>query len=406
VSRWRSLIVPVLLASGFIIRLWLTWKQGPTGDNQSFAHAANALREFGFEFYSHVNAEDRDYSYPPGYLPFLLAADWLSTTSFVFGLQFHQIIRLVPTAADIALAWIVQARLPAERHALRALAAGTIALGPSFVASSGLEAQLDSVAILPAVVAVLFWQKEIARRAVWCGLLIGIGVAIKTTPILVVLALLPTAVSVRESLRLLSATALVPAISLMPFVLVDWTGTSNTLEYAGYPGAGAISLLVQPSLGSHYLGDYDFSSAYLFPQQWGWLLTAGGLAITVALCLRSRLAPVQSAAILWLVVYATSINWFPQYLAWGLPFLLMSGFVLPIVTAELLLAPALLLTYAGGLVVWQPPAHWLGPLYTALLDILWCMAAAGAVVLLRRLVIAPRNDLGADRPPLSVAEIA
>lgn len=395
----RRAYVPLVLAVGLVIRLLLAWKWDATGDNTSFATAVNDLREYGFHFYSYVNAVDRDYSYPPGYLPVLFCADWLTTHLSALGLQFHQVIRAVPIVVDIALAWIVQANLPPKRYVLRAMAAGAIALGPSFIASSAMEAQLDAVAILPGVIAVLLWQKDIARRALWCGLLIGLGVAIKTTPALLILALLPTATSVRESIRLLASAVAVPAIALLPFAIVDWTGTMSTLKYAGYPGAGAISLLVQPGLAEHYVGDYDFSSAYTFPQQWGWVLTVLGVACAAALCFRARLAAVPSAAVLYLVVYATSINWFAQYLAWGLPFLLMSGFVIPVVVTEVILVPVQLLAYTGGLVVWHPQPPWRGWIYAALMDALWLAAAVGAVVLLRRLASSPRDGLGILRSP-------
>jgi hypothetical protein len=400
----RRAFVSLVLAFGLAVRILLAWKWGPTGDNASFEAAANDLREYGFHFYSHVNAEDRDYSYPPGYLPVLLVAHWLTTPLAVVGLQFHQIVRVVPVVVDIVLAWIVQANLPPKRYLLRGMAAGAIALGPSFIVSSAMEAQLDAVAILPAVVAALLWQKKVARRALWCGLLIGIGVSIKVTPALLILALLPTAVSVRESLRLLTGAVVVPAISLAPFAIADWTGTAATLRYAGYPGAGAISLLVQPGLGEHYVGDYEFSSAYPLLQQWGWVLTVAAVACGAAVCFRARLAAVPSAAVLWLVVYATSMNWFPQYMAWGLPFLLMSGFVVPVVVAELIIAPTLALAYTGGLGLWHPPIRWSGLLYAALMDVLWCAAAASAFVLLRRLSISPRDGLGMRHSPANLCQ--
>jgi hypothetical protein len=294
---------------------------------------------------------------------------------------------------DVVLAWLVQAILPRQRYGLRVLAAAAIALGPSFVISSASEAQLDAVAILPGVVAVLLWQRGGARRALWCGLLLGLGAAIKVTPALLLLALLPTAVSRRESVRLLAGALAVPAVLLVPFATADWGGTTATLRYTGFPGAGGIAVLVQPGLAGHYLGDYDLSSAYPLLQQWGWLLTAAGIACAAMLLFRARVAPIPAAAVLWLTVYATSVNWYPQYLAWGFPFLLLAGYVVPVAVAELILTPTLLLAYRsklGPLSDLLPSGRSEVLLYTALMDFLWLAAALGAIMLLRRVALVPR----------------
>ena len=129
-------------------------------------------------------------------------------------------------------------------------------------------------------------------------------------------------------------------------------------------------------------------------QQWGWLLTATGLICAAVLCFRAGLAAIPAAAVLWLVIYATSVNWYPQYLAWGVPFLLLSGYVVPVAVAELILAPTLLLAYRSKLGPFSNvlPSGRSGALfYAGLMDLLWLAAAISAVVLLRRLASLPRT---------------
>jgi hypothetical protein len=218
-------------------------------------------------------------------------------------------------------------------------------------------------------------------------LLLGLGCAIKTAPILLILALLPTAVSRREMVRLAAWAAAIPLAVLAPFVVADPSGTVAALRYGGFPGAGGIGLLVQPGLARHYLGDYDLSSANELLQRLGWLLTAGGVTVSTVTAFRAKLSAIPAAALLWLGVYATGINWYPQYLAWGVPFFLMAGWVWPVAAADLALLPTIVIAYRdrlpGALV---PPGSVGVPLYAGLMDALWLTATVAFVVIVAGLL--------------------
>src|SRR5207248_1360698 len=104
-----------------------------------------------------------------------------------------------------------------------------------------------------------------------------------------------------------------------------------------------------------------------------------------------------------------SVNWYPQYLDWGLPFLLLSGAVFSVALAEVALAPTLLLAYAGlearfGLAVHVGDAA--TAFYVGLMDVLWLAAAIGAGVLLRRARRSARSSCRVQPPagPLSFPE--
>jgi uncharacterized membrane protein len=388
----RDRMVWLVLAGGLVLRVWLAWRQPPTGDLASFLAAVQGLQRWGLRFYGHVNAVDpaapfssRNYSYPPGYLPWL----WWSVRAATGGVRFWHLARIPPIAADLALAWLVAAELGRRgaTSGARALAAATIAFGPSFVVSSAVEGQIDAVAILPAVVAVLVWERgDAERRALIAGLLIGVGAAIKTAPFLVVLALLPTAVSRREMLRVIAWAAAVPAALVLPFLVADPSGTFAALRYGGFPGAGGVSLLLQPGLGRHYLGDYDLSSAYPAVQSFGWLLTAAGVAVATVVAARARLSATRAAALLWLAVYVTGVNWYPQYLAWGVPFLVLAGYAIPVGLAELALLPTLMIAYRDRLPsALVPGASVSVPVYVVVMDLLWVAAAVGLVLMIANL---------------------
>ncbi len=386
-SRWW---VGAVLIGGLLLRAWLAATQAPTGDLASFLAAVQGFQRWGFGFYTHVNAYNpefpfsyRNYSYPPGYLPWL----WLSARAASGGVRFWHLARILPVLADIVLAWLV-ARELARRGAstaIQAIAAAAIAFGPSFVVSSGIEGQIDAVAILPAFVAVLVWERgDPEHRALLAGLLIGAGAAVKTVPMLVLLALLPTAVSRREILRVSVCALAVPALLLLPFLLADLSGTVGTLRYGGSPGAGGIGLVLQPGLARHYLGDYDLSSANAALQSFGWVITAIGVAVAALAAFRARLPAMTASTLIWLAVYATGVNWYPQYLAWGVPFFLVDGLTVPVAAAEIALLPTLLVAYRSRLPAALVPDGDLGVgIYVGVMDALWLAAVIGFLARLR-----------------------
>src|SRR5215212_345127 len=91
--------VGLVLALGLLLRAWVAWDQAPTGDLASFLVAVQSLQRWGLRFYGHANAFDpaapfgyRNYSYPPGYLPWL----WASTKAAGGSVRFWHVARIPP----------------------------------------------------------------------------------------------------------------------------------------------------------------------------------------------------------------------------------------------------------------------------------------------------------------------
>jgi uncharacterized membrane protein len=390
-SRYRRALF-LLLAFGLAIRLVVAFTQPVTGDVIFRLQAVAGLRQWGLGFYSHVNdigallPAHRAYFYPPGFLPWLLLSDalhgWL-------GVPFAAVERIPAVTADVALAWLVAwyVRRRGAPGWIALVAAALIVFGPSFFLSSALEGELDPVAILPAVLAVIVWERDRSpRRALAAGLLIGLGASIKSVPILTVLALLPSARSRREGLTLLGAAAAVPLAAMAPFLVVDPSGAAGSVQHIGFPGAGGLQLLIQPSLAWHYLGDYVFrlSDASRALQLHGWILTVAALVAVTIVLVRRRPPPVVGVSLVWLVVYATAVNWQAQYIAWGVPFFLMAGWIWQVAVVDAVLLPVMVITYAGyrgfDPISWVP-GSWRPAAYFACVEALWAMAAVGAILL-------------------------
>jgi len=274
--------------------------------------------------------------YPPGFFPLIAAA---GSAASRLGIGFEELLRIPGVLADAGIAWLVQGYLAGQGYGPRArvAAAALVALAPAFGIISADHGQIDAVAILPAVGALLVWERAAPdRRALAAGLLIGLGAALKTTPVFVVLALLPWARSRREAGTLVAASLLVPLAALAPFLLADGHGVLRALGYHGAPGFGGISLFVQPDLASGWLGtevvrltDASRTVSDAAP---------GILALTLAalgvLLWRVRPPVAVGASLVYLAVYVSGVDFFLNYLVWGLPFFLMAGWLWPVALLE------------------------------------------------------------------------
>jgi len=342
------------IVAGLLARLVIAFKTyGVPYDTESFEAVRRVLGTRPLDLYSIVNGDPFfRWPYPPAFLPFVTLAGWLSDTT---GLPFHGWVQVPQIAADAIIAWLVQhyLGLRGAQERVRLAAAALVALGPSFAIVSGFHGQIDSFAILPAVAALVVWERSAPdlRRAVIAGALIGLGTSVKTVPLLVLFALLPSTRSWRERLALFAPAAAIPLLMLVPFLLATGDDTVNSLrQHKALPGVGGISLLVQPELAGVWLTGSGVSltslSRTLLDNQM--LLVAAVMAPFAALLAIRRVSPAAAATVLWLVFYVFGVAFVFQYAVWGLPFALMAGYVWQVAAVQAaLLVPSVLLYQRG-----------------------------------------------------------
>lgn len=329
-------------------------------DIDSYGLVSDALRgDRPFALYLDVNTEAVRWPYPPGYFPWIRVSGILSGW---LGLPFHGIVQIAPILADAVLAWVVQAYLGDrgvnERRRLGA--AALVALGPSFMFVSGYEGQLDSVAVAPAAVALLLWSRLPAgRRALVAGLLIGLGAALKTFPILAVIALLPAVRGVREGTVLVGTAVAVPVIALAPWLMTELQPTLDALRYNGLPGVGGLSLLAQPGLADYWIRAEPvqlsaLTNALIDART---PITAAGLGAVALVVLRRRPDPATAALLVFLGVFVFGLNFGPRYLLWALPFALMAGWLREVAILQAVaVVAAVMLVAAPFEAGWAPVA--------------------------------------------------
>lgn len=377
--------------------LAFAWR-GAGYDIESFEIVRRALADDPLHVYAQVNDGFYRWPYPPVYFPWISLSGWLSDT---IGLRFDGWVQLPAALADAGIALCVAAllRLRAVGDRLVLAAVALVMFGPSFLMVSGYHGQIDSVAILSAVGALLVWERGGDRRGLWAGLLIGLGGAVKIVPLVMVLPLLVCARSRREAVSLVLAPAVVMVAVVLPFLAADVGGTLDSLRNRGFPGLGGISLILNPDLT-------DAALRGTVPQntpitEWlnhhGWLVPFVALALVAVLLWRRRPEPLLGALVVWLTLMALGVNFALQYAVWGLPFLLALGRLRSALALQLLLVPAAVVFYrapwesASAVVVYS------AAMIAAWLLLMWLLATALREVALsphaphRRAAEAPRR---------------
>lgn len=372
----------LLLGVGLAIRLILGFAtSGVAFDLNSYVIVRSALDSHPGHIYELVNnAKLYRWPYLSGFFPFIAV---LGTIASHTGIVLTKLIRLPMILADLGLAWVAQdyLRWRGATDTTRLAAAAVIALGPLFIAISAYNGQLEPLAVLPALIAVATWERLPAGSRPWiAGVLIGIGCAIKGLPVLMVLALLPTCSSVREAVKLIAATLVIPLIAIAPWLIADAHDVIVAVKYHGLAGQGGISVIAQPDLASIWLGGpfprFTGVSAAL-QGTFGTVILAVAIASIALLLLRRRADPVESAVLLWLTLFAFSANVNPRYAVMGLPFIVISGRIgIAAALQALVLVPTVLLLSVA-------PGDASLYAFVALMIVFWLASLVSVVVLAR-----------------------
>jgi Glycosyltransferase family 87 len=395
-ERWVALvrrhplwIMGVIAAGGLAIRLFLAFHWFGNGDLFVFEVVGSRTEQHPLHTYAgNVGPNPILYPYPPGYLPWLVGAVKISRST---DLPFHGVVQLLPILADLAIAVAVYVYLGwrGAGEGSRVLGFALVMLGPVFIAISGYHGQLDAVAILPGVLALMVWERRPQpRRPFESGALIALGAVIKTVPMLLVLPLLASARSVREGARLAATAAGLAVLVCLPFALAEPDGYRKVLAFTGAPWRGGLSLLADPGFAADRRLSVGLAFAGVPNDLANWLGHNSGLITPVVLLavfaflLRYRHAPIDAIVTLWLAVFVFSPNFLFQYLIWALPFFIMAGYLRETALLQLAVIPALVITYLHFNVMTRA----LADAYVFEMICLWIFWVVALVTVVRRVI--------------------
>jgi hypothetical protein len=182
----------------------------------------------------------------------------------------------------------------------------------------------------------------------------------------------------------------VPLLMLAPFLVVDARAVYDHLTYRGFPGLGGLSLVVQPDFPLFWQADHlpPSGPGTRFLLDSGGFVAAVGLAAAAAFVARFRLRPLDAAGILWFAVWLFGVNFFVQYLVWGLPFMLARGNLRSAAAIQALAGPAVLLLYLERTEEWL-----LWSVYTVPMIALWALVLVLLVRAVRDYASGPKSTL-------------
>ena len=381
----------LVLGASFLLQVLLVGvTDGSFPDLTALAGTNAVLHDDPVHVYAAVNAQaDLDrfgHPYPPGYFPFIYAAGELAA---VTGLAFERVVRLPEVLATLGIAALVQWELGRRGASAKARVTGAamIALSPAFITFSAMHGQLDPMQWLFAIAGLTAWFRlPPGRRAVGAGLLLGFGIAIKTTPAFALLALLAYADDNRERAVLAGVAGGLNLLLLAPFLLADGGTALNWLGYAGLPGQGGLSLIVQPSLAlNRYAGEATSGASGLQDLVQDAALPAllAVTAVTMVVIARRRIEPFAGSALMVLGVFVAGMNFLTPYVTWLIPFLVVAGWTRLYWALHVVVAIPLLVRYlpssAGeslGISDGRFYDEWLiAGLYIPCMIVLWALSA-------------------------------
>jgi hypothetical protein len=218
--------------------------------------------------------------------------------------------------------------------------------------------------------------------------LIGAGAAIKFVPLILLAAFFPfVRRRPRQAAALVGAAVAVPLLLFAPFLLADAEGVRRAVGYSGSPGAGGLSMLLQPEIVSYRLsgdlGNVVFNGSSQFFYEHGGQIALLALAGTSLLLLRRRPEPVLGALLLIVTMYVFAPNNYLHYVVWCVPFLVMAGML----RAAALISAWMLIPCAIAYWIADPA---LAPLYVASMAVLYAGWLVLGLALLRR--VSPSSD--------------
>ena len=316
----------------------------------------------------------------------MLAADGLHRLT---GLPLHGLIQIPAILADAGIAYLVALGLKrtGASDRVRLGSAALVMLGPTFAYVSGYHGQFDSVAVLPAVTALIVWTGPRPEgRALRAGALVGLAAAFKHPLLICVLPLLVSSRSRGEVVRLVGAAVAVPVAAALPFLVATPHDFVHVLGYKGLRGLGGISLVLDPELARGWVNHSPVETGALEMKLLRHAVELNLVWVTLAGALLAwrRPPPREGFALLWLAFLAIAPAFAFWYLVWALPFFLLAGWWREVVAIQALALAPTIIFYGAP---WHVSA--LVPVYVVAMLALWLALCARFGLAVVR-IVAPR----------------
>lgn len=306
----RRAAAKTAIAVGALIRLAIAVSQPGIADVPNFYRVANTLRSGGTLY---VDTKGL-FPYPPVWSQVEVAALALAEKTET---PFELWVKVPSILADVGISIVLWLLAPGARGAWLAMA---YALNPVAILISGAHGQFDALAILACLGALLFTVRR--PHAVVAGLCLGVGIALKSFPILLLPVFWPFVAPPQR--RRFAAAAVLPAGLLLATYLL-FVPAAVIREVFGYSGASdhgwaaAVRAVRALQTGVPFI---DLAPALGAAK----LLFLAIYALAIGRWLRRPAPPEQlpeRIALVFVSFYVLYGGIGSQYLLWAVPFLLL-----------------------------------------------------------------------------------
>jgi hypothetical protein len=286
---------------------------GASFDIESYQIVSNLVLR-GEDVYSSSESENR---HP--YLP--LQMYWMAMarmSSDIFHVQFVKTVRLAPILADVAIALLIYLNLRDHSMDFAPLLGGLLyALNPLTVYVSAYHGQFDAI---PALLILLALQ-QLARSPAKAGGWLGLGILIKSWPVLALPSMLAGVIGVKNKIALLATASLTILTGIGLYILLFDANPidllTRSLGYNHGIGVWGYSYLIK--LLSHF--DPAYPGIHLLIR-YGRFITLTGLGLIFWFKARHE-SPRAGILTILLAFIAITHAFSIQYLMWIVPFAIL-----------------------------------------------------------------------------------
>ncbi|HEX9056066.1 MAG TPA: glycosyltransferase 87 family protein [Ktedonobacterales bacterium] len=260
---------------------------------------------------------DNRYPYPPVWIWIIAALQWLSTALSV---RFEAMAKLPAVLGDLAIVGVLylyaRERVGAGWRAL--IPPALFAFNPLAILISAGHGQFDALVVLFVLLAVHLRGPHADRHVVWSALALGMAIALKGYPVLVLPYLTLTVASWRKRL-------VVAALSFAP-VLVSFVVYAAVFGYTERMVTSVLRYRSSPIFGWIAVSaDSPWFKRVNNVQTAHAMHVALALLIVVIPLLLMRARPAAAISFVFCAFYATTLSMAPQYLLWAVPFLCVAA---------------------------------------------------------------------------------
>ncbi len=315
-------LIPFIFAA-FIRCIPLFWST-EVFDVTLYRHQAIAILDHINPYLYEISPAFSTLKQPYVYLPFsIFYAPFCLWFSQITQIPFASAIKIIPVVSDLAIFTVLYAVLSQKSKEEAAKAAWVYALCPISILIVSFHGNIMAGPTLLTLVSYLFFEQDEHDLS---ALFLGLAIAWRTYPILLLPAFLLNVKDFRSALRFILFASMPVIVTTLPFLMISPEPMLKSLSYSGVNGV--VGWHVLPTLASGSL----FANSFLLKKLAAYLLQNAQhvdkiifsiIYLSSLFWMKRRKDLLQSIIFIFLLIYFSLTTVAQQYFIWVLPFLFL-----------------------------------------------------------------------------------